>query len=192
MARPAHDLPELRAFLAAIGAEGADATALARQARESNRALTEVLGPMLGAVITPTGLEASPRASLNVVPGRCVLRCDCRILPGQTQDQLRAAVAAALDGIEHDFVFVESVGGTSSPADTPLFDDDPGVRAQIEPGASLCPASRRGSPTATTSATAFGNVAYGFMPKRTDPLETWPLVHSGDERVSKDDLELAA
>ncbi len=30
------------------------------------------------------------------------------------------------------------------------------------------------------------------MPKRTDPLETWPLVHSADERVSKDDLELAA
>ena len=32
MARPAHDLPELHAFLVGIGAEGADAAELARQA----------------------------------------------------------------------------------------------------------------------------------------------------------------
>lgn len=192
MARPAHDLPELRAFLAGIGAEGADATALARQARESNRALTEVLGPMLGAVITPTGLDASPRASLNVVPGRCVLRCDCRILPGQTQDELRAAVAAALDGIEHDFVFVESVGGTSSSADTPLFETIQAFVPTIVPGAVAVPSISSGFTDSHYFRETFGNVAYGFMPKRTDPLETWPLVHSGDERVSKDDLELAA
>ncbi len=102
---PTHDLPELAAFLAAIGAAGADATAPGqRRPATSNRALSEVLGPMLGAVITPTGLEASPRASVNVVPGRCVLRCDCRILPGQTQDaDSRRRSRAALDGIEHDF-----------------------------------------------------------------------------------------
>ena len=192
MARPAHELPELNAFLVGIGAEGADATELARQARTSNLALSEVLGPMLGAVITPTGLEASPRASVNVVPGRCVLRCDCRILPGQTQEQVRAAVALALDGIEHDFEFVESVGGSSSSADTPLFDAIAGFVPTMEPGATAVPSISSGFTDSHFFRSAFGNVAYGFMPKRTPPTETWPLIHSGDERVSKDDLELAA
>ena len=98
MARPEKDLPELPAFLAAIGAAGADPGALVAAAQDGNPALAECLAPMLGAVITPTGLEGSPRASVNVVPGKAVLRCDCRILPGKTQDELKAAVEAALGG----------------------------------------------------------------------------------------------
>ena len=192
MARPEKDLPELPAFLAAIGAAGADPGALVAAAQDGNPALAECLAPMLGAVITPTGLEGSPRASVNVVPGKAVLRCDCRILPGQTQDELRAAVEAALEGIEHEFVFIDAMGGTSSSAESPLFDVIEQFLPQIEEGASLAPTISSGFTDSHYFRTAFGNTAYGFMPKRTDPLETWPLLHSFDERVSKDDLELAA
>jgi acetylornithine deacetylase/succinyl-diaminopimelate desuccinylase-like protein len=191
MARPEHDLPELRAFLAAIGEAGSDPVALARASRESNPALAEVLGPMLGAVITPTGLEGSGRASLNVIPGRCVLRCDCRILPGQSQEQIQSAVAEALDGIEYEFEFLENVGGTASAPDSPLFEVISDFVPQIEAGAVAVPTISSGFTDSHFFRQAYGNVAYGFMPKRTDPLETWPLIHSADERVAKDDLELA-
>ena len=39
---------------------------------------------------------------------------------------------------------------------------------------------------------AFGTVAYGFFPMRTmDPQVAARLVHSADERIAVDDLELA-
>ena len=38
---------------------------------------------------------------------------------------------------------------------------------------------------------SFGSVAYGFMPARTDPFAAGALVHSADERIPNDDLELA-
>ena len=53
-----------------------------------------------------------PRTAVNIIPGRARLACDCRILPGMTQDQIEQAVRAALAGIEHEFEFVENVGGT--------------------------------------------------------------------------------
>jgi acetylornithine deacetylase/succinyl-diaminopimelate desuccinylase-like protein len=72
MARPTRDLPELRAFLSAIGEDGADPVELARRARhDGSPVVAELIPPMLGAVITPTGLQASP--SLNVIPGRARL-----------------------------------------------------------------------------------------------------------------------
>jgi acetylornithine deacetylase/succinyl-diaminopimelate desuccinylase-like protein len=38
---------------------------------------------------------------------------------------------------------------------------------------------------------AFGTVAYGFFPMRTMPAETAAtLIHSADERIPVDDLEL--
>jgi acetylornithine deacetylase/succinyl-diaminopimelate desuccinylase-like protein len=188
MTPPTRDLPELAAFLAAIGASGEDPRAVADRARERNPFLAALIEPMLGAIMTPTGIEASTR--LNVIPGRCTLRCDCRILPGQTEDEIRAAVGNALDGIEHELRFIEHDGGTSSPVSTPLFEAIRASIGEIEPGAAAAPTVSPGFTDSHFHRQAFGSVAYGFMPMRMDPALVGELVHSADERISKDDLEL--
>jgi acetylornithine deacetylase/succinyl-diaminopimelate desuccinylase-like protein len=189
MARPARDLPELRAFLRAIGEDGSDPVELARRAaQDGSPVVAELIPPMLGAVITPTGLLASP--SLNVIPGRARLLCDCRILPGQAPDEIRTAVEAALEGIDHDFEFLEQEGGTASPMESPLWDAIDAFVSTIEPNAMAVPTISTGFTDSHFLREALGCVAYGFSPLRADPIAAAALVHSADERISKDDLAL--
>jgi acetylornithine deacetylase/succinyl-diaminopimelate desuccinylase-like protein len=99
---------------------------------------------------------------------------------------------AALAGIEFEFEFVEHVGGTLSPVDTPLYRALEGFAPEIEAGATLAPMVNAGFTDSHFMREAFGSVAYGFMPMRMDPLLAGALVHSADERVAMDDLELGA
>jgi acetylornithine deacetylase/succinyl-diaminopimelate desuccinylase-like protein len=188
MSPPTRELPELAAFLDAIGASSEDPRALVARASSENSYLAALIEPMLGALVSPTGIDASTR--LNVIPGRCKLRCDCRILPGQTPEEIRVAVAQALDGIDFEFRFLEDEGGTSSPASTPLFSAIESCIAEVEPGATAAPTVSPGFTDSHFHRAAFGSVAYGFMPLRMDPALMGELVHSADERIGKDDLEL--
>jgi len=188
MTPPTRELPELAGFMAAIGASDEDPRAVVERARVDNPFLAYLLEPMLGAVFSPTGVEAS--TSLNVIPGRARLRCDCRVLPGQTNQDITTAVAEALHGIEYELRFIEDDGGTSSPADTPLFAAIQDVIDEVEPGASAAPIVSAGFTDSHFHRQAFGSVAYGFMPMRMDPRLMGELIHSADERISKDDLEL--
>ena len=148
---------------------------------------------MLGAVINPTGLDGSPRTSLNVIPGRAVLalRLPDPARPG-ARSRSRRPWPRRSPVSSTSSTWLENMGGTASPADSPLFDLIAGFMPQLEEGAKLVPTISAGFTDSHYFREAFGNVAYGFMPKRTDPSETWPLIHSADERVLKDDLELGA
>ena len=189
MAAPTHDLPELHTFLRSIGADDADPRRLMERSRTENPLLSEMIEPMLGATIAPTGMSASTK--INVIPGRAQLRCDCRILPGMTQADVEGAVRAALAGLEYEFEFLERDGGTMSPAATPLFAAIEEFLPEIEPGATAAPVICTGFTDSHWMREAFGSVAYGFMPTRMDPLLSGSLVHSADERILLDDLDLA-
>jgi acetylornithine deacetylase/succinyl-diaminopimelate desuccinylase-like protein len=188
MAPPSRDLPELRAFLGSIGAEG-DPRSVLNAARTTNPLLAATIEPMLGATIAPTGMTASSK--INVIPGRAQLRVDCRILPGMTQADVEGAVREALAGLEYDFEFLERDGGTMSPPDTPLFTAIEEFVPEIEPGATAAPVICSGFTDSHWMREAFGSVAYGFMPTRMDPALAGSLVHSADERIPLDDLDLA-
>jgi len=58
MTAPTRDMPELHAFLRSIGAEGGDPRRLVEDARAQNPALAEMIEPMLGATLAPTGVSA--------------------------------------------------------------------------------------------------------------------------------------
>ena len=61
----------------------------------------------------------------------------------------------------------------------------------IEPGAQLLPLCNAGFTDSHYLREAFGTVAYGFFPLRAmDADLAARLVHSADERVPVDDLEL--
>jgi acetylornithine deacetylase/succinyl-diaminopimelate desuccinylase-like protein len=188
MAPPSRDLPELRAFLGSIGAEG-DPRSVLSAARTANPLLAATIEPMLGATIAPTGMTASSK--INVIPGRAQLRVDCRILPGMTPADVEGAVREALAGLEYDFEFLERDGGTMSPPDTPLFAAIEEFVPEIEPGATAAPVICSGFTDSHWMREAFGSVAYGFMPTRMDPALAGSLVHSADERIPLDDLDLA-
>jgi acetylornithine deacetylase/succinyl-diaminopimelate desuccinylase-like protein len=86
---------------------------------------------------------------------------------------------------------VEAVGGTRSPLGTPLWDAIESFVAAEEPEARVAPVVSPGFTDSHFLREAFGTVAYGFFPMRTmDPELAARLVHSADERIAVDDLEL--
>jgi acetylornithine deacetylase/succinyl-diaminopimelate desuccinylase-like protein len=182
--------PETAPLLAAIvGEEGIEPReALSRAAAVDPRA-AELLAPALSMTVSPTMIEASKKR--NVIPASCVVTVDCRLLPGQTPAQAEALVREALGPGDYDYELMEANGGTRSPLDTPLWDAVASFVAEIEPDAQAVPTCVAGFTDSHWVREAFGTVAYGFFPARALDAETAArLVHSADERVPVDDLEL--
>jgi acetylornithine deacetylase/succinyl-diaminopimelate desuccinylase-like protein len=131
-----------------------------------------------------------------VIPAICDVTVDCRLLPGDGPADIEPVVRATLvaAGIAEDkfeIHWIESTGGTRSPLDTPLWKAIEGFVGYIEPGARLAPICNSGFTDSHWLREAFGTVAYGFFPMRTmDADLAARLVHSADERIPVDDLEL--
>ena len=182
-------LPETEAFFAVLGG-----VPRADEIRDSLAALEPALRgtvePMLGFTVSPTMISAS--RSRNVVPGLCEVVCDCRLLPGQTQGEAERAIREWLgDEDGYDLEWIEAVGGTRSPLETPLWDAVAGWVGAEEPDATLAPIVLPGFTDSHWVREAFGTVAYGFFPMRAMDAELASrLVHSADERIPVDDLEL--
>ena len=74
---------------------------------------------------------------------------------------------------------------------TPLWEAVASFVEESEPGARAVPIVVAGFTDSHWVREAFGTVAYGFFPARALDAETSArLVHSADERVPVDDLEL--
>jgi acetylornithine deacetylase/succinyl-diaminopimelate desuccinylase-like protein len=92
---------------------------------------------------------------------------------------------------DYELEWIEAVGGTSSPLETPLWDAiESFVRAE-DGDAILSPVVLPGFTDSHFMREAFGTVSYGFFPMRTmDPELAARLIHSADERIAVEDLEL--
>jgi acetylornithine deacetylase/succinyl-diaminopimelate desuccinylase-like protein len=173
-------LPEAEAFLRLVGTT---------EPSELEPPLRAIVEPMLSHSISPTMIEASKQR--NVIPALCDVVCDCRLLPGETQAEAEAEIRAALGEDDYDFVWLEGVGGTASPLDTPLWQAIESFVEQEEPGAALAPIVNAGFTDSHFMREAFGTVCYGFFPMRAMDTElAAALIHSADERIPVDDLEL--
>jgi acetylornithine deacetylase/succinyl-diaminopimelate desuccinylase-like protein len=181
--------PEVAAFLEAVTGEVPGAgEALARAAAVDPLA-AEMVEPLLSFTVSPTMIEASKKR--NVIPALCEVTVDCRMLPGQSRDEVEAAVRACLGDADYDLEWGEAQGGTRSPMDTPLWDAVASFVEQEEPGAQAVPLIVPGFTDSHWVRDAFGTVSYGFFPIRAMDAETAArLIHSADERVPVDDLEL--
>ncbi len=74
---------------------------------------------------------------------------------------------------------------------TPLWEAIESFVAENDPDAGLVPIVSPGFTDSHFLREAFGTVAYGFLPMRTmDPELAARLVHSADERIAVEDLEL--
>ncbi len=158
-------------------------------ARELDPFAAETLEPLLSLTVSPTMVSASERR--NVIPSTCEVVVDCRLLPGQTQEEVEPMLRGVLGDGDYDFEWIEGRGGTRSPLQTPLWDAVAGFVAEGDPEAAVVPICVAGFTDSHWLRESFGTVAYGFFPSRTmDARIASRLIHSADERAHVDDLEL--
>ena len=190
---PRRLLPETRALLEAlVGEVDGDLDGAIDRAQRLHPAFAELVAPLFSTTIAPTRLRGSD--ARNVMPARASVECDCRVVPGTTEDELASELAAALGtDVPHEVEFLEPPnGGSVSPIDTPLYDVCRGWLAENDPGAVLLPTVCTGFTDSHFMRDAFGSVAYGFWPMRHTPYEVAAAgIHSVDERIHVDDLGYA-
>ena len=97
----------------------------------------ELVEPQLGMTVSPTMISASK--TRNVIPSLVEVTVDCRLLPGQTQDEAEQVIRDVLGEGDYDLEWLEGHGGTRSPMDTPLWDAIESWVAETEPEAAPAP-----------------------------------------------------
>jgi len=181
---------EVAVFLRAVLGDLPVATAVVQRAQAVDKAVAELVEPLLAPTFSPTMISASRKR--NVIPALCEIEVDCRLLPGQSPDEIEPVVRGVLGGdVDYDLTFLKAEGGTRSALDTPLWSAIESFVEETEPGARAVPMICAGFTDSHWLRDAFGTVAYGFFPLRTMPAEVAAtLIHSADERAAIDDIEL--
>jgi acetylornithine deacetylase/succinyl-diaminopimelate desuccinylase-like protein len=157
--------------------------------RAIDERLAELVAPLLSMTLAPTMASASLKR--NVIPAICDVTVDSRLLPGMSPDEQQAIVRDILGDREYELQVLEAHGGTRSPLDTPLWEAVASWVQDTEPEAKPVPICVAGFTDSHWFREAFGAVAYGFFPARAMDIELAArLIHSADERVPVEDLEL--
>lgn len=186
---PKELIPEAKAFFEAVLGEAPTLDEALARAAELDPVLPALAEPLLAFTLSPTMIEASHQR--NVIPALCEIVVDCRLLPETTPAEVEPLIRAALGDGSYDLEFSDSVGGTRSPIDTPLWGVVERFIAEVEPGARVAPIACPGFTDSHYLREAFGTVAYGFFPlRKMDAMVATKLVHSANERIAVDDLEL--
>jgi acetylornithine deacetylase/succinyl-diaminopimelate desuccinylase-like protein len=187
---PASIEPEVAGLLSAVaGRVPDDPREVLGFARALDPVVGELVAPLLGPTFAPTMIDASEKR--NVIPALCEVTVDSRLTPGFTPAEQLALVREALGDGEYELESLEAVGGTRSPIGGPLWDAVTSFVADDEPEAAVAPICVSGFTDSHWLREAFGTVAYGFFPARAmHPAEAALLIHSANERVPVDDLEL--
>lgn len=169
--------------------------ATARQAVRELRAVdpdaARAVEPQLGLTFATTNISLGDGA-INVIPSRAEVIVDCRILPGQTEDDVRREFAEALRDVDADweleiFSFMSS---NQSPVTSLLRDAIVASVAELVPAGDVICDHSSGFTDSTHFRAAFPQaVCYGFVPfVEEDGAAILPRFHSRDERIAVRDL----
>jgi acetylornithine deacetylase/succinyl-diaminopimelate desuccinylase-like protein len=182
--------PEVEALLEAVtGDRPASPAEALERAREIGEFFAEIVEPLLSLTLAPTMITASQKR--NVIPAICDVVVDSRLLPETTTNEQHAIVRTVLGDGDYELEELEAHGGTRSPIESPLWDAVADWVSDVEPGAKPAPMCVAGFTDSHWFREAFGTVAYGFFPSRAMPAELAArLIHSADERIPVEDLEL--
>jgi acetylornithine deacetylase/succinyl-diaminopimelate desuccinylase-like protein len=182
--------PEVKGLLRAVAADvPADPSELLDFATRIDPLLAELIRPLLALTFAPTMIDASHKR--NVIPAVCDVQVDSRLLPGQTVEEQQDVARAVLGEGDYDLIPGESQGGTRSPIESTLWNSVAAFVAEEDPTGVVAPVCVPGFTDSHWLRDAFGTVSYGFCPARAMPVElAATLIHSANERVPVDDLEL--
>jgi acetylornithine deacetylase/succinyl-diaminopimelate desuccinylase-like protein len=183
-------IPEVEALLETVtGVRPTSPSEVLEQARAVAPLLAEMVEPLLSMTLSPTMANASQKR--NVIPAICDIVVDSRLLPGMTPEEQQEIVRGILGEGDYELASLEAHGGTRSEIQTALWDAVSSWVDSVDPGAKPAPVCVAGFTDSHWFREAFGTVAYGFFPSRVMPIETAArLIHSADERVPVEDLEL--
>jgi acetylornithine deacetylase/succinyl-diaminopimelate desuccinylase-like protein len=186
---PRELIPEAKGLLEATLGELPPLEEALSRANAVDPLLADLVEPLLAFTLSPTMIDASHQR--NVIPALCEITVDCRLLPETTPADVEPLIRAALGNGSYELEFLEAVGGTRSKLDTPLWDVLEQFTETLEPGARLAPMACPGFTDSHFLREAFGTTAYGYFPlKAMDTELATKLVHSANERIKVDDLEL--
>jgi acetylornithine deacetylase/succinyl-diaminopimelate desuccinylase-like protein len=182
--------PEVVALLETVTGERPTTPERAlEQARAIGGTFGELVEPLLSLTLSPTMATASQKR--NVIPALCDVTVDSRLLPGMTPAEQHQIVRSVLGEGDYELEVMEAHGGTRSPIESPLWEAVASWVQEVEPDARPAPICVAGFTDSHWFREAFGTVAYGFFPARAMDVELAArLIHSADERVPVEDLEL--
>lgn len=139
-----------------------------------------LLTAILTNTVTPTVLRAGTKT--NVIPSEATVDLDCRLLPGQTpQDVMREILAITGNKITLETMMTSS--GTEFSTETPLYRVLEKVTQEMDPDGIVFPFLMPGATDACVYQHA-GITVYGFTPGVLPP--DFPLIklgHGHDERL---------
>jgi acetylornithine deacetylase/succinyl-diaminopimelate desuccinylase-like protein len=182
--------PEVEGLLATVtGTKPQTAGEALDLARGISQTFAQMVEPLLSMTLSPTMATASQKR--NVVPAVCEVIVDSRLLPDVTPADQLEVVRGVLGVGDYELESLDAHGGTRSAIQTPLWDAVASWVGAVEPEAQPAPMLVAGFTDSHWFREAFGTVAYGFFPARTMDVEIANrLIHSADERVPVEDLEL--
>ena len=191
------DHPTIRAMVSALlnDDDAVDRLGLGEAIAQASRMHPRWHGALTstsGITMAPTMLHGSK--ARNVMPARAAVELDCRILPGNTEAEVMAAVRARLgDDIAYELSHVEAaIHGNASAPEGALWSLMAAYASQTL-GSQLMPVLCTGFTDSVFLRQEFGTVAYGFSPFTTTPSEVIEAgFHNKNERVHVDDIALSA
>jgi acetylornithine deacetylase/succinyl-diaminopimelate desuccinylase-like protein len=155
---------------------------------KTEKGMAEMLRAMLRTTIAPTMISGGVKE--NIIPSECEATFDCRILPGQTVENLLQEIKNVLKGIDKlQYSFIQSDEPNESPFDTPLFDLIRKTLKDFVPDCSVVPFMTTGA-TDSRYLRLVNSVCYGLQPAKADlPLDEFLRTeHGTDERRSVNNL----
>jgi acetylornithine deacetylase/succinyl-diaminopimelate desuccinylase-like protein len=191
--RSGFDLVEAtHALLEALGESPEDPAGALERVRAVSPQLAPLLEAAMGVTFAPTIVSAGEK--INVIPARAQVRVDSRVPPGLGEETALKRIQEILGEDGYELEFTEAIVGNRSPVESALMDAIRGWVGEQDPGAEAVPTVLPAFTDSRWFRAAFPDcVAYGFFPQRHQTLyETWPLMHSHDERIDVRDLGFAA
>lgn len=141
---------------------------------------------MVQTTITPTTIKGGVK--VNVIPDRCELMLDCRLLPGVTRETLKQTILEMVDQDKVKLEFVVFNAATESPVETELFSTIEKAISSVRPESVTSPFMMPGG-TDSRFLRARGIPAYGFIPVIMTK-EDVSSVHGDNEKLSIENLSL--
>ena len=187
---PRELIPEAKGLLEALLGEAPPLDEALERTAALHPMLPALVEPLLAFTLSPTMIDASHQR--NVIPAQCEITVDCRLLPETTPADVEPLIRRrARERRLRPRVLRGRRRHPLADRYAALGRRSSGFTAEIEPGARLAPHACPGFTDSHYLRQAFGTVAYGFFPIRhMDPEEATKLVHSANERIRVDDLEL--
>ena len=188
---PVHITPTFQAMMTSAGKQISFPTRLATSALQSPGFVSLALGRLKGPAknflralttntVSATMLQAGSK--VNVIPSSAEVALDCRLVPGQTPDDVMGEIKAITgDGVELEVVY--SSGGAEFSTETPLYKIMANATRKMDPEGLVIPMLMPGATDASQYRQA-GMTIYGFTPGILPAdIPIMSMAHGHDERL---------